>query len=58
MIYIVTHKRGELPKLQGYRAIQVGGAADDFAGCLRDDTGDSIADKNPYYCELTAMYWV
>lgn len=58
MIYIVTHKRVELPKLQGYRAIQVGGAADDFAGCLRDDTGDSIADKNPYYCELTAMYWV
>ena len=58
MIYIVTHKRVELPKLKGYRAIQVGGASDSFPGCLRDDTGDNIADKNPNYCELTAMYWV
>ena len=58
MIYIATHKRVELPRLKGYRAIQVGGASDDFPGCLRDDTGDSIADKNAGYCELTALYWV
>ena len=50
MIYIVTHKRVELPKLKGYRAIQVGGAADSFPGCLRDDTGDNIADKNANFC--------
>ena len=58
MIYIVTHKRVDLPKLKGYRAIQVGDAADSFPGCLRDDTGDNITDKNANYCELTAMYWV
>ena len=58
MIYIVTHKRVDLPKLKGYRAIQVGDAADDFPGCLRDDTGDNIADRNAGYCELTAMYWI
>ncbi|MBR2798474.1 MAG: DUF4422 domain-containing protein [Clostridia bacterium] len=58
MIYIVTHKRVDLPKLKGYRAIQVGNAADSFPGCLRDDTGDNIADKNASYCELTALYWV
>lgn len=58
MIYIATHKRVDLPKLKGYRAIQVGGAADSFPGCLRDDTGDNIADRNAGYCELTATYWV
>ena len=58
MIYIVTHKRVDLPKLKGYRAIQVGSAEEDFPGCLRDDTGDNIADRNASYCELTAMYWI
>jgi len=58
MIYIVTHKQVDLPKLRGYRAIQVGSAEDDFPGCLRDDTGDNIADRNASYCELTAMYWI
>ena len=58
MIYIVTHKRLDLPRMKGYRAIQVGGAADDFPGCLRDNTGSSIAEKNANYCELTAMYWI
>ena len=58
MIYIVTHKRVDLPKLKGYRAIQVGSAEDDFPGCLRDDTGDNISDRNAGYCELTAMYWI
>ena len=58
MIYIVTHKRVDLPKLKGYRAIQVGSAEEDFPGCLRDDTGDNISDRNAGYCELTAMYWI
>ena len=25
---------------------------------LRDNTGDNISQKNPYYCELTTQYWV
>ena len=56
MIYIVTHKRVDLPKLKGYRAIQVGGASDSFPGCLRDDTGDNIADKNGLMEVLMEMY--
>lgn len=57
MIYIVTHKPVEIPRLEGYQPIQVGSAAEAFPGCVRDDTGDNIADKNASFCELTALYW-
>lgn len=26
--------------------------------CMGDNTGDNISYKNPFYCELTAQYWV
>ena len=27
-------------------------------GCLNDSVGDSIAEKNKFYCELTGQYWI
>lgn len=43
-----------------YIPIQVGATLHDplsIPGILRDDAGDSISQKNPNYCELTALYW-
>lgn len=57
-IYVVTHKpaEGALPK--DYEYIQVGAALHPQFCDLTDDTGDNISEKNPYYCELTAAYWI
>lgn len=61
-ILVVSHKRFDtsiLPK--GYYPIKVGsGLSDDEAvslGFLRDNAGQNISSKNPFYCELTAQYW-
>lgn len=57
-IYVVTHKpfSRELPK--DYEYIQVNAANNPHFCSLTDDTGDNISTKNPYYCELTATYWI
>lgn len=63
MIYVVAHKEFPLPKLDNsYVTIYVGGQIRDRAietDALYDKKGgDFIADKNPKYCELTALYWI
>ena len=62
VILTVTHKDFDDSALpEGYKVIKVGTAlSTPFAnnrGWLSDDTGDNIAERNPYYCELTACYW-
>lgn len=39
--------------------IQVGASRSNylFDGMVHDNEGDNISDKNPTYCELTAIYW-
>lgn len=58
-LLIACHKPSELPRNNLFLPIRVGAALakDDF-GLQRDDEGnDNISDKNPEYCELTAIYW-
>ena len=59
-IYIATHKQWELPQQdRGYVPMHVGKAASELdLGILGDDTGENISVLNPYYCELTALYWM
>lgn len=58
MIYIATHKRFNVPQLNGYQPLQVGAEGKSDLGYLKDNTGDNISVKNPNYCELTGLYWI
>lgn len=58
-IYIVTHKKFQVPNNSIYEPIQVGKKRTNIdLKIASDDTGDNIADKNANYCELTALYWI
>lgn len=57
-ILVATHKKAHMPLDDMYLPVRVGNALakDDF-GYTGDDSGDNISEKNPYFCELTALYW-
>lgn len=57
-IYTITHKPFTPPDDPMYIPLQVGRAGSSDLGYLGDDTGDSISQENPYFCELTGMYWI
>lgn len=60
VIGVACHKPSELPKSSLYLPIHVGAANSNkvLPGLQRDDEGDNISAKNPFYCELTALYWL
>ena len=57
-ILVATHKKYSFPQNNIYVPIQVGKILnrEDF-GYLGDDTGENISEKNPFFSELTALYW-
>lgn len=60
-IFVMTHKIFERPKDAMYVPLQVGhalkGTLDE--SYLRDDDGeDNISGQNPFFSELTGMYWI
>lgn len=57
LIYIVTHKKIPLRNSKIRKKIKVGSKIDDIE-YLNDSDGDNISYKNPFYCELTALYWI
>lgn len=47
-----------MPLDEMYLPIRVGNVlTKDDIGYKGDDTGENISEKNPYFCELTALYW-
>ncbi len=56
-ILVATHKPYWMPSSACYVPLQVGSAGRPSFGFMRDDCGESISEKNPWYCELTGMYW-
>ena len=56
-IIIATHKKYQMPNAELYIPIQVGAEGKEQLGYTPDNTGDNISSKNPYYCELTGLYW-
>ncbi|SPZ56908.1 General stress protein A [Serratia quinivorans] len=58
-IYTCHHKPSAFLDSSMIQPIHVGKANNpNEIGCPGDDTGDNISFKNPFYCELTAHYWV
>ncbi len=57
-LFTITHKQFNSPRDSLYVPLHVGRIHSDDLGFLGDHTGDSISEKNPFYCELTGMYWI
>lgn len=56
-LFIATHKAFEAPKNEIYVPMHVGAEGKADLGYVKDNSGDHISHLNPYFCELTALYW-
>jgi len=55
-VFVVTHLNPGMKLPSGYEYIGVGNQNTKLS--LTDRPGDSISEVNPYFSELTAMYWI
>lgn len=60
MIYIITHKTFNpfFVDEKHYKILHVGLNSDTDEKYLNDNEGNNISEKNPYFCELTGLYWI
>lgn len=56
-VIVATHKNYEMPRDKMYLPLHVGAEGKKNLGYTKDTTGDNISSKNPYFCELTGLYW-
>lgn len=60
-IFVACHKPFDVISNDVFTPIHVGRAVsrckEEMTDMIGDDTGYNISEKNPYYSELTAMYW-
>ena len=56
-ITVIAHKPYAMPLCELYLPLHVGAEGKENIGFTQDNTGDNISVKNPYFCELTGLYW-
>lgn len=56
-VIIAAHKNYEMPTDEMYIPVHVGAEGKEDLGYVKDNIGDNISSKNPFYCELTGLYW-
>lgn len=56
-IVVATHKKYEMPQDNLYLPVHVGAEGKSELGYQKDNVGENISLKNPYFCELTGLYW-
>lgn len=56
-VIIAAHKKYRMPTDSMYLPVHVGAAGKEDIGYQRDDEGDNISMLNPFFCELTGLYW-
>ena len=56
-IIVATHKAYRMPTDPMYLPVFVGAKGKKSIGFQRDDEGENISELNPFFCELTGLYW-
>ena len=56
-VIIATHKKYQMPCDKLYLPVHVGAEGKESIGYQKDNEGKNISKKNPYFCELTGLYW-
>lgn len=56
-IIVATHKKHYMPTDEMYLPLHVGKIGKESLGYIGDDSGENISAKNPFFCELTGLYW-
>ena len=57
VIVVATHKEYRMPDDSMYLPLYVGAEGNKPIGYAQDNRGDNISIKNPYFSELTGLYW-
>ena len=56
-VIVATHKKYQMPTDKLYLPVHVGAEGKDSLGYQKDNEGKNISKKNPFFCELTGLYW-
>lgn len=56
-VIVATHKKFNMPKDLVYLPVHAGKEGKEDLGYQGDNSGDNISNKNPFFCELTPLYW-